>query len=77
MMKFELGMFNYEQSNTCKALQLQPELSQLAQMKSEQLNYHAQKNSFPLAMMFAKLDQSLSPSELLTLQPKVLRQSTR
>ncbi len=71
LMKNELGMFNYEQSSTCKALQMESELPEMASYEEEKLNFLSQKSHFSLAMAFAKLDHSLGPQELFKLQPRV------
>ena len=68
LMRDELGMFNYEQMQCCRALQQQTELPDIAKAPKEKLQVYTQKKYFPIAMMYAKLDVSLSAKEFSYLQ---------
>jgi len=68
LMRDELGMFNYEQTLCCRALQMQTELTDIVNTPKEKQQYYTQKKYFQLALMYAKLDVSLNAQEFSYLQ---------
>lgn len=68
LMRDELGMFNYEQIRCCRALQQQTKLPEIVTAPTEKLQLQTQKKYFQLALMYAKLDVSLSAKEFTFLQ---------
>ena len=73
-MRDELGMFNYEQMRCCRALQLQTELPEVVKAPKEKQKVITQKKYFHIALMYAKLDVSLSAKEFTFLQKFVLNE---
>ncbi len=76
LMRDELGMFNYEQSICCKALQQQAELSEIVTYPKDKLKVYTQKDSYPTALMYAKLDVSLTAKEFSFLQKFIVNASS-
>ena len=75
LMRDELGMFNYEQSICCKALQQQAELCEIANLPIDKQKPLVKKSCFPTAMMYARLDVSLLAKEFTTLQKYIVNLS--
>lgn len=68
LLRDELGMYNVEQSLTIKALELEKRLQRTEKFlhkKKEQKAQFLQNDAFPLALMLAKADYSLSPDKIM------------
>ncbi len=68
LLRDELGMYNVEQSITIKALELERRLQRIdkfMQKKGEQKIQFLQNDAFPLALMLAKADYTLSPDKIM------------
>ncbi len=66
-MKKELGIFNLEESIILRALELQPELTQVEDYKkrgARRKRGFLLNESMPLALLFAEVDHVISPSDL-------------
>jgi formyltetrahydrofolate synthetase len=68
LLRDELGMYNVEQSLTAKAIELTRKLQRIdkfEQKKHEQKVQFVCNDAFPLALMLAKADYSLSGDKIL------------